>query len=81
MEESGEQGTVVFALIVTEPASESVCMWPHLNPSSRFYNNLCKDDTALFSRFLHAPLPCCLGAATEYTQRGGNDRFLAYIPS
>jgi len=25
MEESGEQGTVVFALIVTEPASECVC--------------------------------------------------------
>jgi hypothetical protein len=26
-EESGEQCTVVFALIVTEPASECVCVW------------------------------------------------------
>ncbi len=25
MDERGEQGTVVFALIVTEPASECVC--------------------------------------------------------
>ncbi len=50
MEESGEQRTVVFALIVAEPASElCVC--------SRFHNNLCKDDSALFSRFLHGKNP------------------------
>jgi hypothetical protein len=44
MEELGEQCTVVFALIVTEPAS--YCVF------SRFRNNLCKDDSALFSRLL-----------------------------
>ncbi len=27
MEEPGEQCTVVFALIVTEPATECVCVW------------------------------------------------------
>jgi hypothetical protein len=27
MEELGEQCTVVFALIVTKPASECVCVW------------------------------------------------------
>jgi len=43
MEESGEQCTVVFALIVTELASEYVEK-----------DNLCKDDNALFSRFFHA---------------------------
>jgi hypothetical protein len=45
MDESGEQSPVVFAVIVTEPASE--CVW------SRFRDNLCKDDSALFSRYLH----------------------------
>jgi hypothetical protein len=39
MGEPGEQCTVVFALIVTEP--EGVCV--------------CIDDSALFSRFLHGP--------------------------
>jgi len=57
MEEPGEQWTVVFALIVTEMASECVCEgWilplprPH---TSWFRNNLGKDDIALFPRFLH----------------------------
>ncbi len=68
IEEPREQCTVVFALIVTDPASECVCLclWtgcregggattpPCLPPTSRFRNNLCKDDSALFSRFLHA---------------------------
>ena len=27
MEEPGEQYTVVFALIVTEPANECLCVW------------------------------------------------------
>jgi len=49
--------TVVFALIVTGPSSGRVfvrggaCFPP---PPSLFRNNLCKDDSALFSRFLHA---------------------------
>jgi hypothetical protein len=46
MDESGEQSTVVFAIIITEPAIVSVC-----GAGSR--DNLCKDDSALFSRFLH----------------------------
>ncbi len=63
MEEPGEQSTVVFALIEPEPASECVCVCMEgveggglLHPLpliSRFRNNLCKDDRALFSRFLH----------------------------
>ncbi len=68
MEEPGEQCTVVFALIVTEPASECVCRggggggWgaappppppPPPPPTRRFRNNLWKDDSALFFRFLH----------------------------
>ncbi len=44
-EEAGVQCTVVFALIVTEPASESVCA-----AVCRFRKYLCKDDSALFSR-------------------------------
>ncbi len=39
MEESGEKCSVVFVLIVTEPASERVFV-------SWFRNNLCKDDSA-----------------------------------
>jgi hypothetical protein len=45
IDEPGEQRTVVFALIVTEPNGEFVC-------TSRFRYNLWKDDSALFSRFL-----------------------------
>jgi hypothetical protein len=60
-DDSGEQSTVVFALIVTEPASECVCVeWgggvalsPPPRHANRFYNSFCKDDSALFSRFLH----------------------------
>jgi hypothetical protein len=55
IEEPVEQWTVVFALIVTKPASQ--CVWgdatPPPPPTSRFCNNLCKSDSALFSRFLH----------------------------
>jgi hypothetical protein len=48
MEVPGEQCTVVF---LTEPATECVCNpTPH---TRRFHNNLCKDDSALFSRFFH----------------------------
>ncbi len=59
MEEPGEQRTVVIALIVTELASESVCVCVEGGchtplPTSPFRNNLCKDDRALLSRFLHA---------------------------
>ncbi len=58
MEENGEQCTVVFALFVKEPASEFVCVaggcyTSPLPPASLFLNNLCKDDSAPFSRFLH----------------------------
>jgi hypothetical protein len=58
MPESGEQSRVVFALIVTEPASECVCVEGGMvasalpPPTSMFRNNLFKDDSALFSRFL-----------------------------
>jgi hypothetical protein len=47
MEEPGKQCTVVFALTVTEPASG--CS-PTSRPASEY---LCKDDYALFSRFLY----------------------------
>jgi hypothetical protein len=61
MEGHGEQFTVVFALIVAEPARECVCVGeveggvllhppPPPPPISRSRNNLCKDDSALFSR-------------------------------
>ncbi len=43
----GTWRTVVFALTVTEAASECVF------PTSRFRNNLIKDDSAVFSRFRH----------------------------
>jgi hypothetical protein len=56
MEEPGERCTVAFALIVTEQASECVCEGGVLHPpiTSCFHNNSCKDDSGLFSRFLHA---------------------------
>jgi hypothetical protein len=60
MEEPGEHCTVVFALIVTELAGECVGVGvgsfltpPPPHTTSRFRNTLCKDDSALFSRFLH----------------------------
>ncbi len=68
-----EQCTVVFALSVTESSSECVCVMcvcnvyvceggggatpPSLPAISQFRNNLCKDDSALFSRFLHGVQP------------------------
>ncbi len=62
VEESREQCTVVFALIVTEPDSENVCveeveggggfLHSPLPPNNRFRDNLCKDDNAFFFRFL-----------------------------
>jgi hypothetical protein len=42
-----EKNALVFALMVTEPAASPS------NPTSRYRNNLCKDDSALFSRFLY----------------------------
>jgi hypothetical protein len=48
MEEPGEQCTVVFALIVTEPTSGCFTPHPSLAGSAIIY----KDDSALFSRFL-----------------------------
>jgi hypothetical protein len=58
MEEPGELCIVVFAFIVTKPANECVCGGGGgvgvAAPSSRFHYNLCKDDSASFSRFLHA---------------------------
>jgi hypothetical protein len=59
-EECGEQSTVVFALIVTEPASKYVYVkggGGAATPLSRFRNNLCKDDSGFFSRFLYAVSP------------------------
>jgi hypothetical protein len=64
MEDPGEQCTVVFALIVPGPSSECVCtvyggsgcrccLPP---PPRRFCNNLCKEDSEVFSRFLHASM-------------------------
>ncbi len=61
VEEPGEQCTVVFALIVTEPAGECMCVGGggcYIYPPSpllysRLRNNLWKDDSALFSRFLY----------------------------
>ncbi len=47
-----EQCTVVFALNVTEPASECVCVCV-CEATSRLRNNLGKDDSALLSRFNH----------------------------
>ncbi len=62
MEKLEKQCTVVFALIVTEPlVSVCVCVerveggcynTPPL-PINRFSNHLCKDDIAMFSRFLY----------------------------
>jgi hypothetical protein len=58
MEESGEQCTVVFAYFVKELVSVGVgVMHPpptHKHSLSGSRNNLCKDDSALFSRFLYA---------------------------
>jgi hypothetical protein len=53
MDESGEQCTIVFALIVAQPASECVCRGGGGATPSRFRNNFCKDDSALFFIFLH----------------------------
>ncbi len=50
MEEPGEQHTVVFALIVTEPASEFVCV-------AGFITIYAKTTVNLFSRFLHGKYP------------------------
>ncbi len=56
MEESGEQCIVVFAFVVTEPASECVCV--ATQPTTRsLRNNQCKDDSALLSRFRHGGHP------------------------
>jgi hypothetical protein len=51
MEQPGEQFNV-FALIVMEPPSDCVCMGGgrcYFLSTNRFRNNLCKDDSALFS--------------------------------
>jgi hypothetical protein len=58
IEGTREQCTVVFALIVTEQASEFVCgggscCTPRLPFTCRFRNILGKADSAWFSRFLH----------------------------
>jgi hypothetical protein len=49
IEEPGEQCTVVFALIVTEPASQCECVvgGGGGGAPSRFLNNICKDDSGL----------------------------------
>ncbi len=53
-----------FHGIATKPASECVfmggggCYTPLPPPIGQFRNNSCKDDSALFSRFLHA-FKCC----------------------
>jgi hypothetical protein len=54
MEEPGEQCTVVFALIVTELASGGGGAATTSPPTSQFRFHSCKDDSALFSRFLYA---------------------------
>jgi len=56
IEGTGEQCTVVFAFIVTEPSSEFVCgggscCTPRLPSTCRFRNILCKDDSVLFSTY------------------------------
>jgi hypothetical protein len=54
MEEPGEQCTVVFALTVTEPAGRWRGVWQQPPPpTSRFRNNLCKDDSAVFLLGIH----------------------------
>ncbi len=80
MEESGEKCTVVFVLIVTEPASERVCVEEEggcYTPASWFHNNLCKDDSALFSRFLHGQWPF---SNTSSLWRGGLTVFVDPSP-
>jgi hypothetical protein len=64
MEEHGKQCTVVFAVNFYGTGYWE-CVWrgwwgggrllhpPPFLPHCRFRNNLCKDDSALFSRFLH----------------------------
>ncbi len=59
MGKPAEQCTVVFALIAAEPEMNGcVCggggcyFSPPPLTSCRIRNNLCKDDSALFSRFL-----------------------------
>jgi hypothetical protein len=70
MEEPGEQCIVVFSLSITEPASEFVCVWRGWDVATPpppllvdFRNSLCKDDIALFSRFLQG-LKQCSGSMT-----------------
>jgi hypothetical protein len=66
MEEPGEQCTVVFKLIVTEPASECVCVGVKAPPSPTIAGsetNACKDDSALSSRFLHGDSQQVVGSA------------------
>jgi hypothetical protein len=56
-EESGEQRIVVFAYFVTERSSVGVGAPPpptHTHSLAGSRNNLCKDDSALFSRFVYA---------------------------
>ncbi len=60
MEETGEQCTVVFALIVMEPASDCLCVWGDFvinTPTTRVRNNLCKGDSTLFSRCIYGDGP------------------------
>jgi hypothetical protein len=54
MEESGEQCNVVFAFIVTEPASECACAEGLLYsppPTSRSHNNLRNKNICIFINY------------------------------
>ncbi len=57
MDELGQQYTVVFAINVTDPATECVCR-EGLGIATHYSSSplpvICKDDSALFSRFLCA---------------------------
>jgi hypothetical protein len=71
MEEPGEQCTVVFPFVVTEPASECDSVWRRgaLPPSpvagcvTIYY--LCKDDSGLFPRFLRGAINLPVPATGE----------------
>ncbi len=56
-----------FKLIVTEPASECVCVWGgEGSPSPTIAGsetNACKDDSAVSSRFLHGGSQQLVGSA------------------